>query len=61
MRLQLYSEMVHITEINMNKKNVTGTIPKEIGFLPYVNKLDFSENEISGTIPDAIYGLKRLR
>ena len=56
------SEMVHITEINLCNKNLTGEIPEtELGFLPYVSRLDLSENEIGGTIPETVYQLERLR
>lgn len=55
------SEMVHVTEILLPGKNLTGTIPAEISFLPKVKRLDLSDNEIKGTVPAAVYGMKRLR
>ena len=55
------SEMVHVTEILLPSKNLTGTIPSELSFLPKVKRLDLSDNEITGTVPAAVYGMKRLR
>jgi len=56
------SEMVHVTEIGLSKKNLSGVFPeKEIHFLPYIKTLDLSDNEIEGTVPDAVYGLSELR
>jgi len=56
------SEMVHVTEIDLSNKTLTGVLPeKEIHFLPYVKTLDLSDNEIEGTVPDAVYGLSELR
>ena len=55
------SEMIHVTEIRLSNKNLTGTIPNEIEFLPYLNRLDLSDNEVSGTVPMGVYELKRLR
>lgn len=55
------SEMVHVTEIKLGSRGLSGTIPDEISFLPYVSRLDLSDNEIVGTVPEGVYGLKRLR
>ncbi|KAL3811057.1 hypothetical protein ACHAXA_004568 [Cyclostephanos tholiformis] len=55
------SEMVHVTDIMLSNKNLTGTIPNEIAFLPRVKRLDLSDNEVTGTVPDGVYGMKRLR
>jgi len=55
------SEMIHVTEIRLSNKNLTGTIPDEIAFLPYLNRLDLSDNAVSGTVPMGVYELKKLR
>ena len=55
------SEMAHVTEIRLPSKQLKGTIPTEIGFLPYLIRLDFAYNELAGTIPVDLYSLKRLR
>ena len=55
------SEMVHVTDIILSNTNLTGTIPNEISFLPKVKRLDLSDNEVSGTVPTDVYGMKRLR
>lgn len=55
------SEMVHVTEIKLPAKKLSGTIPSEIGFLPYLVTLDLANNKIEGTIPQELYGLERLR
>jgi len=45
----------------LSNKNLTGTIPDEIAFLPYLNRLDLSDNAVSGTVPMGVYELKKLR
>jgi hypothetical protein len=55
------SEMVHVTEIRLPAKQLSGTIPSEIGFLPYLVKLDLANNDITGTIPQELYGIEKLR
>ena len=55
------SEMVHVTDIILSNKNLTGRIPNEIAFLPRVKRLDLSDNEITGTVPNGVYDMKRLR
>lgn len=55
------SNMTHVTEIKLASNGLTGPIPKEIGFLPYLIKLDLADNEIVGTIPEEIYNLQNLR
>jgi hypothetical protein len=55
------SEMVHVTEIKLPAKKLSGTIPSEIGFLPSLVTIDLANNEIGGTIPQELYGLERLR
>ena len=55
------SNMTHVTEIKLPMKGLKGPIPKEIAFLPYLSKLDLADNEIDGTIPEAIYSLANLR
>ena len=55
------SEIVHVTEIKLPAKKLTGTIPSEIGFLPYLKEIDLANNDISGTIPLELYGLQKLR
>lgn len=53
--------MVHVTEIKLPAKKLSGTIPSEIGFLPSLVTIDLANNEIEGTIPQELYGLERLR
>jgi Leucine-rich repeat (LRR) protein len=55
------SETVHVTEIKLPAKKLTGPIPSEIGFLPYLITIDLANNDITGTIPEELYGLERLR
>mmetsp|Transcript_33120 Transcript_33120/g.56098 ORF Transcript_33120/g.56098 Transcript_33120/m.56098 type:complete len:612 (-) Transcript_33120:27-1862(-) len=55
------SNMTHVTEIKLPMRGLKGPIPKEIGFVPYLTKLDLADNEIPGTIPEAIYSLTKLR
>lgn len=55
------SNMTHVTEVKLPMRGLKGPIPKEIGYLPYLTKLDLADNEIVGTIPEAIYNLQNLR
>lgn len=55
------SAMTHVTEIKLPSKKLSGTIPSEIGFLPYLVTIDLANNKIEGTIPQELYGLERLR
>ena len=55
------SNMTHVTEIQLPMRGLKGPIPKEIGFLPYMTKVDLADNEIVGSIPEAIYSLENLR
>lgn len=55
------SNMTHVTEIKLPMRGLKGTIPSEIGFLPYMTKLDLADNEIVGSIPEEIYSLTNLR
>ena len=55
------SEMVHVTEINLSDKGLTGSLPEEVGWLPKLARLDLSSNKLTGTIPESVYSLTRLR
>ena len=55
------SNMTHVTEIHLPMRGLKGPIPDEIGFLPYMSKLDLADNEIVGSVPEAVYSLENLR
>ena len=55
------TDTVHVTELDLANKGLTGSIPDEIAFLPYLTRLDLSDNEVKGTIPEGVYELKYLR
>lgn len=50
-----------ITRITVRKKNVTGSIPKDIGKMTNLEFIDFSENKITGEIPKEIGNLTNLK
>ena len=50
----------HVTQIELKRKNLTGTIPAEIGNFPYLTKLNIGNNHLSGTIPTEIGNLTNL-
>lgn len=41
----------HVIEINLSNRGLHGTIPGEIGFLPYLEVLNVSDNNLSGFLP----------
>ncbi len=58
----LHAFNTDITQLNLSKMNMTGTIPKEISSLERLVILDFSENKnMTGTIPNIFRGLARLQ
>ncbi|MCD0467445.1 VWA domain-containing protein [Flavobacterium sp. ENC] len=44
----------HVSEINLDSNNLSGTIPKEIENLPYLRVLSLNSNKITGEIPKEI-------
>ncbi len=41
----------YVTEINLRNRGLKGVIPGEIGFLQYLEKIDLSDNELTGYLP----------
>ncbi len=50
----------HITDIQLDGNNLTGTIPPEIGDLPMLEGLSLGANQLSGSIPPEIGNLTNL-
>lgn len=50
----------HVTILSLYSKNLTGTIPEEIGQLPYLELLELAGNQISGPIPESLGNLTYL-
>ena len=44
----------HITTLELSGKGLSGSIPDQIGDLPYVERLDLSYNSLNGSIPEGI-------
>jgi len=51
----------HIVKIDLSYKQLTGSIPKEIGNLSKLHSLYLSHNQLTGSIPPEIGNLKELR
>lgn len=41
----------YVTEINLKNRGLKGTIPDELGFLQYLEKIDVSDNQLTGFLP----------
>lgn len=41
----------HVTQINLRGRGLMGTIPESIGFLEHLEKIDVSDNNLSGFLP----------
>jgi len=50
----------HVSALNLYDNNLTGSIPPEIGNLPYLAYLYLDQNNLSGEIPGEIGSLSRL-
>ncbi len=44
-------ENYNVIAIELSNRGLKGTIPDEIGFLPYLEKIDLSDNNLSGFLP----------
>jgi len=51
----------NIISIELEKNNLEGTLPEEIGFLSHLRELIFSTNKISNTLPSSIGMLAKLQ
>lgn len=54
-------ETGRVTEIDLNRNNLSGTIPPELRFFPELQLLRFDYNRLEGEIPPAIGELTELR
>ncbi len=50
-----------VTEINLNRNNLTGEIPPEIRYFPHLRLLRLDHNELDGELPTEIFELTELR
>jgi hypothetical protein len=46
--------LVNLEKLYLNYNSLSGSIPREIGFLKQTEELDFSINNLYGTIPSTI-------
>ena len=49
-----------VTRLRLNRNNLSGTIPTELGNLTNLERLDLEENQLSGTIPTDLGNLTNL-
>ena len=50
-----------VSEINMARLSLNGSLPTELGLLSSVTKIDLGENQVIGKIPDDLYHLTDLQ
>ncbi|CAB9504609.1 leucine Rich Repeat [Seminavis robusta] len=50
----VFCESGVVTVIELNANEMNGQLPAELGVLPKLTKLDFSHNELTGTIPSSL-------
>jgi len=50
----------HVTALELFRNGLSGTIPSELGDLPYLGSLVLSQNTLSGAIPDRLADLTAL-
>lgn len=50
----------NITSIGIANKEISGSIPKAIGYLTNIENLYLTGNKLSGEIPDELYSLEKL-
>ncbi|CAL5389033.1 unnamed protein product [Camellia sinensis] len=51
---------LHVQELRLLNKNLSGILPPELGQLPHMEILDFMWNDISGSIPKEIGNITSL-
>jgi len=54
------ADNTHVTEINMNFNNLTGSIPTSLGNLGNLTSLDLGDNKLTGSIPASLGNLGNL-
>ncbi|ONM36854.1 Leucine-rich repeat protein kinase family protein [Zea mays] len=52
---------LHVTEIQLFKMNLSGTLAPEIGLLPQLKTLDFMWNNLTGNIPKEVGNITTLK
>jgi hypothetical protein len=50
----------HVTNLSFYGNNLTGSIPDEIGNLPYLTYLNFGNNNLEGPLPQSLKNLTKL-
>jgi len=50
-----------VVKLSLSSTNLSGSLPREIGFLTALTSLDLGMNNLSGTVPISLYRLTNLR
>lgn len=53
-------EFGNVVAVDLYQEEMAGRLPEEIGLLTDLTELNLSFNDLEGSIPDSIYGLKNL-
>jgi hypothetical protein len=51
----------NVSEINLARSSLVGSLPTELGLLTGLRKIDLAQNQVFGTIPDSFYGLSDMQ
>jgi Leucine-rich repeat (LRR) protein len=56
----VYCSGGHVTKIELRDNNLSGSLPPQIGYLPYLIWFDLINNQVSGALPEETVHLTRL-
>ncbi|GFP85466.1 probable LRR receptor-like serine/threonine-protein kinase at2g23950 [Phtheirospermum japonicum] len=57
----MIANLTNLKQVLLQNNNITGHIPKEMGYLPNLQTLDMSNNKLCGHIPESLGFLKHLQ
>ncbi|KAM3404787.1 hypothetical protein ACQJBY_007721 [Aegilops geniculata] len=58
---QIINDALHVTELQLFKRNLSGTLAPEVSLLSQLRTLDFMWNNLTGSIPKEIGNITTLK